>query len=85
MTNNVHVFTGIFSDEIGQRFIILGHKVLENAYYALCEQCVPHNLTRLQECLLKVENWDKSVIKSECEKIMNLFPDYEDLFKNVYF
>ena len=82
MSINHQVFTGIFSDELGQRFLMMMGEVLDNAFYDLFQTCVPNNIKRLKECLMKVGNWDKSILNAECEKIS--YVDYENLFKQSY-
>ena len=84
MNLNHQIFSGIFGDEIGQRYLTMFGHVTENAYSDLCETCGPTQQRRLRECLLKVPGWDKSVITSEIEKITKNFPDYAMLFKQTY-
>ena len=67
MNLNHQIFSGIFGDEIGQRYLTMFGHVTENAYSDLCETCGPTQQRRLKECLLKVPGWDKSVITSEIE------------------
>jgi hypothetical protein len=91
MNLNHQIFSGVFADEIGQRFLtMLGHAT-ENAYCDLCESCGfsessggPGQERRLRECLTKVPGWDKSVITGEIQKITKQFHDYTVLFKQIY-
>jgi len=82
MNINHQVFTGIFADEFGQRFLMMIGEIVDNAFYDLFQSCVPANIKRLQECLGKVTYWDKSILQGECEKIS--FVDHENLFKQSY-
>ena len=84
MNLNHQVFTGIFNDEIGQRFLKILSTASDYAFRDLYEQCVPNNNKRLKECLVKVRYWDKSVINEEFSKLFNKFNDINDIFKQSY-
>ena len=84
MNINQPVFTGIFSDEMGQRFLKIVSVATENAFKDLYDSCVPHKKKQLNECLAKVQHWDKSVINGEFEKLNCDFIDLLSCFRQIY-
>lgn len=84
MNINHQIFSGVFADEIGQRLLKIMSVSAYNAFQELCDACVPHNIKRLNECLQKVQYWDRSIINSEFDKLQSEFVDCLSTFKQTY-
>lgn len=82
MNLNHQIFTGIFADEFGQRFLRIASCATDNAFREISEKYGPS--TRLKECFLKVNQWDTSIINEEYEKLHSEFMDVSNIFKQVY-
>jgi hypothetical protein len=77
---NQHVFTGIFSNEVGQRFLRILQSALDNSFEELCDTYRPN----FRDCLLKVSHWDRSIIGEEAAKLQNEFIDIDSIYKQSY-
>ena len=82
MNTNQQIFTGVFVDEIGQRFLRIFTSATDNAFKEVCENF--GFSSRLQECLMKVPQWDNNVIEEEYSKLNSEFKDFEHIFKQTY-
>lgn len=82
MNLNHQIFTGIFADELGQRFLRIASCATDNAFREISEKYGPS--PRLKECFLKVNQWDTGIINEEYEKLHSEFMDIYNIFKQVY-
>ena len=82
MNTNNQIFTGIFTDEIGQRFLKIACSATDNAFKEVCDKYGTSN--RLKECLLRVPQWNSQIIEDEQTKLSNEFDDLSTNFKQVY-
>lgn len=80
--NTNQIFTGIFTDEIGQRFLKIACTATDNAFKEVCEKYGSSN--RLKDCLLRVPQWNSQIIEDEQKKLTNDFDDLSINFKQVY-
>lgn len=82
MNTNNQIFTGIFADELGQRFLKIACSATDNAFKDVCESHGSSN--RLKECLLKVPHWNTDIIEEEHGKLNSEYLDFFTTFKQVY-
>lgn len=84
MSTSYNIFTGVFADEIGQRFLRMISSATNSAYADLYKCSMPAQYKRYVECLDRVPSWDRRVIKDEIAMVSKTYPDFSDLFKSVY-
>lgn len=84
MSARYNVFSGIFTDEVSQRFLRAMHDACNNAFDDLYDHSMPQNPKRYRDCLDRVPSWDASVLKDELHRTCTRFAELESTFRNVY-
>lgn len=84
MSGSYSVFSGSFSDEIGQRFLKIMSHAGDAAFQDLYDHSMPQHPKRYRECLERVCGWEPSVVSDEVDRILREYPDTEQCFKHVY-
>lgn len=83
MSDNLHVYSGIFVDEKGQRFLQILEASVDSVFEEVYSKTMPQNPNLFKECLSRVSAWDRSVIQEEMQK-MKVYIDSDDVFKDAY-
>ena len=83
MTDNLHVYSGIFVDEKGQRFLQILESSVDSVFEEVYQKTMPQNPNLFKECLSRVSAWDRTVIQEEMHK-MEVYIDSDDVFKDAY-
>ena len=83
MSDNFHVYSGIFVDEKGQRFLQILEASVDSVFEEVYAKTMPQNPNLFKECLSRVSAWDRSVIQEEMQK-MKVYIDSDDVFKDAY-
>lgn len=82
--NQYNVFSGAFSSEQSQRFLMIMHAAADKAFHDLYVSCMPQNPKKYRDCLERVTAWDTSLISDEMHALTASYPDMIDMFKHVY-
>ena len=82
--NQWSVFTGVFADEIGQRFLRILSHACDLTFNELHAHSMPSNPKRYRGCLDRVSTWDTTLVANECSHIEDTFPDVHDVFKGIF-
>ena len=78
------VFSGAFSDEIGQRLLKLVQESAHRIFKELFDNSMPRNPTRFRGSLERVKQWDATVISDQMRFINESHNDFHQVFKHVY-
>jgi len=81
---NAHVFSGIFADEKGQRFLRMIHHLCDQAFQDLHTNGMTKNESYYRSCLQRVKQWDSSVIIDEMKPMKKKYADFDDMYRTVY-
>lgn len=82
--NQYNVFSGAFSDEVGQRFLKMMQHAFDSAFTDLYVTSMPQHPKRYKECLDRVCTWEARVVSDEIEQLRSAYPDIQECFKHVY-
>lgn len=82
--NKLNIFTGIFDNEQGQRFLRIMNQAADNAFAELYTRCIPNQLAKFSECLQRVNSWNLRLLEQETLKLQTTCPDSTDMFRAVY-
>jgi hypothetical protein len=83
MSDPIHIYSGIFNDERGQRFLTILEGAIEHVFADVYEKTMPQQPSKFKECLSRVSSWDRSVLNEEVHK-MAIYLDAQDIFKDCY-
>ena len=82
--NQWSVFTGVFADELGQRFLRIVSHACDLTFSELHTHSMPSHPKRYQGCLDRVSTWDTVLVAEESSHIEQMFPDVHDVFKHIF-
>lgn len=82
--NQYNVFSGVFADEMSQRFLKIMQHAFDSAFTDLYVSSMPQHPKRFKQCLDRVCTWEASVIRDEIEQLRRAYPDVNECFKHVY-
>lgn len=82
--NQYNVFSGVFADEISQRFLRIMHECTDNAFTELYKHSMPQNPTQYRAGLDRVALWDSEVVRDEYRTLCKKYADVDDTFRCVY-
>ena len=82
--NKFNIFSGAFTDEVGQRFLKSISDVCVSSFGELYDATMPKNKKLYQESLDRVATWNTRLVGDELSKVKLKYPDFEDCFAQVF-
>ena len=78
------IYSGIFNDEIAQRYLRFLVSLANKGFYDLYNKCFSDNSTQYRKGLERVTTWSNGVFEKDLQTVMEEWPDCSNLYEQCF-